>query len=54
MDTRIVRYHYDVLTPYYTSFWDEHIRHGHFVDGNESWAEETDKLSRHRDGGTKA
>ncbi len=46
MDTGIIRDHYDVLTSYYVSLWDQHIHHGYFVDGDESRAEATDKLIR--------
>jgi tocopherol O-methyltransferase len=35
-DKRKIVEHYDVVSPYYHSFWGEHLHHGYWIHGDES------------------
>jgi tocopherol O-methyltransferase len=35
-DKEKIREYYDVLSPYYSELWGEHIHHGYWIEGNES------------------
>jgi tocopherol O-methyltransferase len=35
-DKEKIREYYDVMSPYYSELWGEHIHHGYWIEGNES------------------
>lgn len=46
-DKETIREHYDRISPYYRSFWGEHIHHGYWIHGNETKEEAQNQLIDH-------
>lgn len=46
-DKETIREHYDRISPYYQSFWGEHIHHGYWIRGDETKEEAQNQLIDH-------
>jgi len=46
-DKRKIVEHYDLASPYYRSFWGEHLHHGYWIRGDESKEEAQVQLAEH-------
>jgi tocopherol O-methyltransferase len=46
-DKQIIREHYDRVSPYYQSFWGDHIHHGYWIRGDETKEEAQNQLVEH-------
>jgi tocopherol O-methyltransferase len=46
-DKKTIREHYDRVSPYYQSFWGEHIHHGYWIRGDETKEEAQNQLIDH-------
>lgn len=46
-DKKLIKEHYDMVSPYYYKLWGEHLHHGYWVDGNETKEEAQIALTKY-------